>query len=213
MPAQPVQEELDFSIVSAKLTIEAMRDSGYKSTDHALAELIDNSVEAGANLVEIVSIEEPPDPNQRYGRPRVTEIAVSDDGEGMDRHTLRCALRFGDGTRLDRSARGIGRFGVGLPQSSISQCRRVDVWTWQNGSGNALHCYLDLNESRPRAARRFRCRRILRYPTDGSPFWRIRTNRLAPWSCGASLIGLGGAEARKHWSELRNCVAGYTGNS
>ena len=51
MDAQARQQELDFSIVSAKLTIEAMRDSGYKDTDHALAELIDNSVEAGADLM------------------------------------------------------------------------------------------------------------------------------------------------------------------
>ena len=145
---QPVQEELDFSIVSANLTIEAMRDSGYKSTDHALAELIDNSVEADATVVEIVSVETPADPDQRYARARITEIAVSDDGEGMDRQTLRRALKFGDGTRLDRSQRGIGRFGVGLPQSTVSQCRRVDVWTWQNGSDNALHCYLDLDKIR-----------------------------------------------------------------
>ena len=146
MDTQPVQEELDFSIVSANLTIEAMRDSGYKSTDHALAELIDNSVEADATVVEIVSVETPADPDQRYARARITEIAVSDDGEGMDRQTLRRALKFGDGTRLDRSKRGIGRFGIGLPQSTVSQCRRVDVWTWQNGSDNALHCYLDLDE-------------------------------------------------------------------
>ena len=146
MEPQPVQEELDFSIVSAKLTIEAMRDSGYKSTDHALAELIDNSVEASATLVEVVSVETPPDPDVPYARARITEIAVSDDGEGMDRRTLRRALKFGDGTRLDRSSRGIGRFGVGLPQSSVSQCRRVDVWTWRNGSANSLHCYLDLDE-------------------------------------------------------------------
>ena len=146
METQPVQEEFDFSIVSANLTIEAMRDSGYKSTDHALAELIDNSVEANATLVEVVSVETPPDPRQRYGRAKISEIAVSDDGEGMDGHTLRRALKFGDGTRLDRSRRGIGRFGVGLPQSSVSQCRRVDVWSWRNGSDNALHCYLDLDE-------------------------------------------------------------------
>ena len=146
MEPQPVQEELDFSIVSAKLTIEAMRDSGYKSTDHALAELIDNSVEAGATLVEIVSAEKPPNPNQPYARARISEIAVSDDGVGMNWRTLRRALKFGDGTRLDRTQRGIGRFGVGLPQSSISQCRRVEVWTWQNGSDNALYCYLDLDE-------------------------------------------------------------------
>ena len=146
MDNQPSQQELDFSIVSAKLTIEAMRDSGYKDTNHALAELIDNSVEAGSDLVEIIAVETPPDPRQRFARAQVTEIAVADNGEGMDRTTLRRALKFGDGTRLDRKKRGIGRFGVGLPQSSISQCKRVDIWTWQNGADNAFHCYLDLDE-------------------------------------------------------------------
>ena len=146
MDSQATQQELDFSIVSAKLTIEAMRDSGYKDTDHALAELIDNSVEAGADLVEVIAVETPPDPNRSYARARVNEIAVADNGQGMDRTTLRRALKFGDGTRLDRSSRGIGRFGVGLPQSSISQCKRVDIWTWQNGAANAVHCYLDLDE-------------------------------------------------------------------
>ena len=146
--SQAIQQEFDFSIVSAKLTIEAMRDSGYKDTDHALAELLDNSIEAGADLVEVIALEMPPDPSQSYARARVNEIAVVDNGEGMDSTTLRRALKFGDGTRLDRTKRGIGRFGVGLPQSSISQCRRVDIWTWQNGAANALHCYLDLDEIR-----------------------------------------------------------------
>lgn len=146
MDGQDLQGELDFSIVSAKLTIEAMRDSGYKDTDHALAELIDNSVEAGADLVEVIAVEIPPDTNRAYARARVNEIAVADNGEGMDNTTLRRALKFGDGTRLNRSTRGIGRFGVGLPQSSISQCKRVDIWTWQNGASNAFHCYLDLDE-------------------------------------------------------------------
>ena len=146
METQSIQGKLDFSIVSAKLTIEAMRDSGYKNTDHALAELIDNSVEAGAELVEIIAVETPPDPNQAYARPRVSEIAVVDNGEGMDSTTLRRAFKFGDGTRMNGQRKGIGRFGVGLPQSSISQCQRVDIWTWQNGPDNAFHCYLDLDE-------------------------------------------------------------------
>ena len=140
------QQELDFLIVSPKLTIEAMRDSGYKDTDHALAELIDNAVEANANLVEIIALETPRDPQKKYARAKVSEIAVADNGEGMDHTTLRRALKFGDGTRKDRRKQGIGRFGVGLPQSSISQCKRVDIWTWQNGPDNALHCYLDLDE-------------------------------------------------------------------
>ena len=140
------QQELDFSIVSAKLTIEAMRDSGYKDTDHALAELIDNSIEARADSVDIIAVEVPPDPDLPYAQARIGEIAVVDNGEGMDSIVLRRALKFGDGTRMDRQSRGIGRFGVGLPQSSISQCQRVDIWTWQNGPDNALHCYLDLEE-------------------------------------------------------------------
>ncbi len=148
MDIRPIQQEFDFSIVSPKLTIEAMRDSGYKDTDHALAELIDNSVEAGADLVEIIAVETPPDPDQRYARARVSEIAVADNGEGMDSTTLRRALKFGDGTRMDRRKQGIGRFGVGLPQSSISQCQRVDIWTWKNGADNTFHCYLDLDDIR-----------------------------------------------------------------
>ena len=139
-------KQLDFSIVSPKLTVEALRDSGYKDTNHAIAELIDNSVEARAKLVELIVVETPPEPDVRYAHARVSQIAVADDGKGMDNTTLRRALRFGDGTHLDRSQRGIGRFGVGLPNASISQSRRVDIWTWQNGADNALHCYLDLDE-------------------------------------------------------------------
>ena len=147
MDSRPTQQKFDFSIVSAELTIEAMRDSGYKDTDHALAELIDNSVEAKADLVEIIAVERLSDPQKPYARPQVSEIAVVDNGEGMNSTTLRRALKFGDGTRrLNRQKGGIGRFGVGLPQSSISQCLRVDIWTWQNGADNAYHCYLDLDE-------------------------------------------------------------------
>ena len=138
--------EDDYSVVSAQLTVQAMRDSGYKDTDHAIAELIDNSVEARARLIEMIVVETPRDPDVPYDRARISEIAVADDGVGMDLTTLRRALRFGDGTRLGRSSRGIGRFGVGLPVASVSQCRRVDIWTWQNGADNALRCHLDLDQ-------------------------------------------------------------------
>ena len=139
-------QQLDFSIVSPRLTVEAMRDSGYKDTDHALAELIDNSIEARATLVEVIAVEKISQPSKPYARPRIFEIAVADDGEGMDRTTLRRALRFGDGTRLGNKRRGMGRFGIGLPNATISQCRRVDIWTWQNGPDNAFHCYLSIDE-------------------------------------------------------------------
>lgn len=146
---EPVEAlQLDFSIVSPELTVEAMRDSGYRDTDHALAELIDNSIDADATIVELIAVESPADPAVRYSRARVSEIAVADDGTGMDAITLRRALKYGDGTRLDRVGGRIGRFGVGLPNASMSQCARVDIWTWEHGTENALHCYLDLDEMR-----------------------------------------------------------------
>lgn len=134
-----------YSIVTSDLTVKALQDSGYKSTAHAIAELIDNGIEATAELVELFVVESIDRPSQR-ARHRVEKIAVLDNGSGMDPETLRQSLRFGAGTRQHR--KGIGRFGVGLPNSSISQCDRVDVWSWTNGPDNALHTYLDLAELR-----------------------------------------------------------------
>lgn len=133
-----------FEIVPPHLIVTALRDSGYKNAAYAIAELVDNAVQAGATDVEILCKEQQELVSQRM-RKRVREIAVVDNGHGMTTENLRRALQFGNGTRLqDRS--GIGRFGMGLPNSSMSQAKRVDVWTWTNGVANAIHSYLDLNE-------------------------------------------------------------------
>ena len=137
-------EIFDRQIIPPKLAVRAMRDSGYKNTAFALAELIDNSIQAGANHVDVICIEEYMIVKERQRR-RLQAIAVLDNGSGMTPEVLGLALQFGNGTHLeDRS--GIGRFGMGLPNSSISQCRRVEVWTWQNGPDNAMYSYLDVNE-------------------------------------------------------------------
>ena len=47
----------DALIIPLKLAIRAMRDSGYKNTAYALAELIDNSVQAEANCIEVICTE------------------------------------------------------------------------------------------------------------------------------------------------------------
>ena len=49
-------------------------------------------------------------------------------------------------TVLAGNDEGIGRFGLGLPNSSMSQARRVDIWSWQSGVTNALHTHLSLDE-------------------------------------------------------------------
>ena len=133
--------QLSFSIIDPKMTVQAMRDSGYKSTTHALAELIDNSIESGATTIEIFGVSRR---DGRTGRFTLKELAVLDNGAGMDELTLRGSLRYGHGTR--RTRQGIGRFGLGLPNSSMSQARRVDVWSWQSGATNALHTWLSIDD-------------------------------------------------------------------
>ena len=134
----------DGEIIPPELAVKAMRDSGYKNTAYALAELIDNSVQANASNVEVICLEVSRQVNERASR-RIQAIGILDNGDGMTPETLRPALQFGNGTHLtDR--KGIGRFGMGLPNSSISQCRRVEVWTWQNGPDNAMYSYLDVDD-------------------------------------------------------------------
>ncbi len=137
---------MSFNIVSAALTVNAIRTNGYKDTAHAAAELMDNAIQAGATRVDLIGMDREEFVRERR-MGRLKEIAVLDNGAGMDGPTLRIALMIGNGTRLDaKDHTGIGRFGMGLPASSLSQCRRVDVWSWRNGTENALHTCLDLDK-------------------------------------------------------------------
>ena len=142
--SKPENTRLEGEIIPPELAVRALRDSGYRNTAYALAELIDNSVQASASDIEVICIEKRQLVREREVR-RIAAIGVLDNGSGMTPEVLRLALQFGNGTRLnDRN--GIGRFGMGLPSSSISQCRRVEVWTWQSGPDNAMYTYLDVDE-------------------------------------------------------------------
>ena len=127
--------------LSAETVIESLRDNGYNNTAYALAELIDNSLQATATRVEVGFIEEQQEARKNY---TVSEISIWDNGVGMDLDTLRVAMQFGGGTHR-KDTGGMGKFGMGLPNSSISQCKRVDVWSWQAG-GEPHHTYLDVDE-------------------------------------------------------------------
>ena len=127
--------------LSAETVIESLRDNGYNNTAYALAELIDNSLQATATRVEVGFIEEQLAARKNY---TVSEISLWDNGVGMDLDTLRIAMQFGGGTHR-KDTKGMGKFGMGLPNSSISQCRRVEVWSWQEG-GEPHYTYLDVDE-------------------------------------------------------------------
>ena len=133
--------DVDRSLFPPFYTITALRDSRYNNTGYAIAELIDNSIEANSRQVELLCMERF-EQTRLQRRRRVSEIAVLDNGTGMDPRTLLLALKFGGGTRY-KSIRGIGKYGMGLPTSSLSKCKRVDVWTWQDGLTSVCHSFID----------------------------------------------------------------------
>jgi len=130
----------------ASTVIESLRDNGYTNTAYALAELIDNSLQAKATKVEVGFIEEQQDINGKRKPYNVSIISLWDNGIGMDSDTLRLSMQFGGGTHRNDCS-GMGKFGMGLPNSSISQCKRVEVWSWQNGKV-PYFTYLDVDEMR-----------------------------------------------------------------
>jgi hypothetical protein len=115
-----------WSIISLPEFIQATRDSGYKGTSSAISELIDNSLQAGAKRVAVFI-----EPSGETAHPLT--ISVLDDGCGMGPDDLRQALRFGGSTRFDNRG-GLGRYGMGLPNASLSQARSVTVYSWRRGA-------------------------------------------------------------------------------
>ncbi|UTJ47986.1 ATP-binding protein [Atlantibacter subterranea] len=129
--------------IRGSVAIESMRDNGYKDAAYALAELIDNSIQAGADNVQLMCFEHVNTSGVRNTK-QIRKIGIFDNGRGMNKETLHLALEFG-GSENRNDPNGMGKFGMGLPNSSISQCQRVDVWSWQNG-GIPIHTYLDIEE-------------------------------------------------------------------
>jgi hypothetical protein len=120
--------------------MEALRGLGY-STAAALADIVDNSVSAGALEVRIEFAWD----GQR------SRVSVLDDGRGMDDAGLESAMRLGDRSPLDeRAPDDLGRFGMGLKTASFSQCRRLTVASvMKGGVPCCLRWDLDAIAARP----------------------------------------------------------------
>ena len=115
--------EFELAPPPASSMIEALRGVGY-STETAIADLIDNSISAGANNVWI----------NFWWAGRDSYVSTLDDGKGMNEDELFNAMRPGSRNPLDqRSAHDLGRFGLGLKTASFSQCRRLTVASRRNG--------------------------------------------------------------------------------
>lgn len=101
---------------SARRLTGSLRDIGYDFVS-AIADVVDNSVAAGATGVDV---------DLSFAGAR-SWVRIADDGTGMSRGELNEALRFG--TRRPYEHGELGKFGLGLKTASLSQCRRLVVAT------------------------------------------------------------------------------------
>lgn len=101
-------------IPSAKRLIKSLRDMGYDFAQ-AIADVVDNSIEAKATVVAI-DVEFDGDDSW---------VRISDNGVGMKPDQLREAMRYG--AERDYDADDLGKFGLGLKTASMSQCQCLSV--------------------------------------------------------------------------------------
>ena len=115
-------------IPPAKSMIAGLRCIGY-SFSTALADIIDNSISAGAKNIKILTN---PDAKEPY-------LAIFDDGCGMGRKELENAMTLGsDRNEKEESELELGRFGLGLKSASFSQCLKLTVVSKNISKINAM---------------------------------------------------------------------------
>jgi len=120
--------------------IESMRDFGY-SMDTALADIVDNSITAGARQIDVRFL-------WNDGEPW---LIVRDDGKGMSSAKLKQAMFLGSmDPRLEREKNDLGRFGLGMKTASFSQCRKLTVYSKEtSGEISGRQWDLDFIEANP----------------------------------------------------------------
>jgi hypothetical protein len=117
----------------------SLRDIGY-DLPGAVADLVDNSIDAGASTVRI-------DVCRKGER---SFIRIADDGCGMTERVLDEAMRYGSRRRYTRDQ--LGKFGLGLKTASLSQCRRLTVASRSSLKGRVHVRRWDLDHVRSRDA-------------------------------------------------------------
>ena len=121
-----------YNVPVAEDFMETARSFGNYDLALALADIVDNSITAGASEINI---------DASFER---NEIRISDNGSGMDEETLIAAMRLGSkNPREQREPNDLGRFGLGLKTASFSQADKLTVLS--NFEGKFCGAQWDLN--------------------------------------------------------------------
>ena len=104
--------------------IKSIAEQGY-SLESALADLMDNSISANADKIEVlIDTEQEP-----------FTLFIADNGNGMDEKALIKNMKFPSNSPDEkRKGADLGRFGLGLKTSSFSQTRRFTVLARKKGT-------------------------------------------------------------------------------
>lgn len=122
-------------IPSAARLLGSLRDLGYDFSN-AVADLIDNSITAGASRVDVTIHFDGAD----------SWVRIADNGDGMSGTAITEAMRLGSGGR-DYTGDDLGKFGLGLKTASLSQARSITVTSRSNRDRRTIDCrQLDLDD-------------------------------------------------------------------
>lgn len=95
----------------------------HHTLESAMADLIDNSIDAGAKNITIKLV---------TSDGALSGISVVDDGRGMDADDINRAMRLGG--RREYSATDLGHFGVGLKAAALGNAGVLTVWSQKYGA-------------------------------------------------------------------------------
>ena len=116
-------------IPKASTLMGSLRSMGY-SFESAIADVVDNSISAHAQRIQIL-----------FPRTPMEELALGilDDGDGMTADELFEAMRYGClSADEDRTEDDLGRFGLGMKSASLSQCRVLTVVSYEGKKVNGF---------------------------------------------------------------------------
>ncbi|MEP7127785.1 MAG: ATP-binding protein, partial [Chitinophagales bacterium] len=104
--------------------IKSIAEQGY-SLESSLADLMDNSVSAKADKIEVlIKMEQEP-----------FTLFIADNGNGMDEEVLKASMQFpSNSPEVPRNISDLGRFGLGMKTASFSQTRCFTVLSRKKGT-------------------------------------------------------------------------------
>lgn len=115
--------------------IKSIAEQGY-SLESALADLMDNSISANADKIEVlIKMDQEP-----------FTLFIADNGNGMDEEVLKTSMQFpSNSPEVERNILDLGRFGLGMKTASFSQTRCFTVLSKKKGTNTFSGRTWDVN--------------------------------------------------------------------